>query len=277
VAAPRIEKATIERMLLAYIKNPNPTHVARSCGVSWAAAKKYITDGAPALGIGPFATEARQILRAQDKLVRLTEVTKEIRVQVEEKDLGAYQDLLFEFESVIHEGLGLVKARIVREKEYFAGLDAAMAAEDLDAAARLVKPRAVNMNDLRAIAVALHELIGLKREFWDRIEVVRRTEVEIGGGAEGLTEAQPSEPPPDFESWEPHEIAAYVDSIEAGRDPVYPEGVQNSTKGNTSIIPDTSGSLPEKSASPITDKEGPEEFRQSPSVYFPPGGEDEGI
>lgn len=266
--APRIDQATVERMLLAYIKDPNPTFVAKACGVTWETAKKYIQIGAPALGIGPFATEARRILRNGDKIVRLTEVTKQVRYQVEERDLGAFQDLLFQFEATTHECLSLVRARAAREKEYFAKCDdqhAKGATEEM--IGKIKKPPAMNMQDLKAIGHALHELISLKREFWDRMEVVQRTEVEIttpgSTAAEGIADAAP--PPLDFTNWQPNEIAAYVDSIDDGDDPVYPAWM-------TITGPGILQAPAEKSAKVNPDKTSPEEQGQDDSVLFPPVG-----
>lgn len=222
---PRIDKGTVERMLLAYIRDPNPTYVARECAVAWVTAKKYITEGAPDLGIAPFATEARRLLRAQDKLVRLTEVTKEIRVQVEAKDLGAYQDLLFQFEGIIQEVMGLVRARTARELKYYDAMDAHEAWKPTspeDVPPDEPKAFRANTNDLRNLSVAMRNLLEFKREFWDRLEIIRRTEVEVGG-REGLVGAGDQvTDDPGFDAWEPHEIAAYVEAVEAGREPIYP-------------------------------------------------------
>lgn len=221
--APRISKETVELMLLAYLKDPSPTYVAKECDVSWQTAKKYIQEGAPSLGIGPFSSEARRILRNGDKLVRLTEVTKEIRVQVEEKDIGALQDMLFEFEGLVHDGIRLIRARMSREFDYYAQLEQAKIDEmPSDMQAKIKKPKRVNMYDLKSVATALRDLDAMKRQFWDRLEIIRRTEVETTARVEeGVI---PAVPPPavNFEEWEPHEIAAYVDSVEAGEDPVYP-------------------------------------------------------
>ena len=273
--APRIDKATVERMLLAYMVDPNPTHVARTCGVSWATAKQYITEGAPALGIGAFAIEARKILRAGDKIVRLTEVTKEIRIQVEEKDLGAYQDLLFGFEGMIHEAIVIGRARMARETEYYnkiADLEAKGAEEA--AIAKVKKPTAANLNDLKAVAVSLHQLIIQKREFWDRLEIIRSVEVETGGGAEGL-EAIDQPPAPDWDRWEPHEIAAYVDSVDAGMDPVYPSWLVADGADNKSMVTNGCAGGQGKSVSKLTEKEDQGQFGPAMSIEFPPGGEGE--
>lgn len=267
--APRIDKSTVERMLLAYLKDPNPTHVARSCGVSWQTAKKYIIEGAPALGIGAFSAEARQLLRNGDKIVRLTEVTKEIRYQVEARDLSSYQDMLFSFESTTFECLALMRARVAREKEYFAKRDTAEANDAPQAMIdKIKKPSAVNMNDLKSISLALHELLNLKREFWDRLEIVRRTEVTetIGGSAavEGIALA--TEAPVDFKHWQPHEVAVYIDSIEEGRDPVYPAWMEVTSPGVLLAKKD-------KSANPSTKKEAKKESPPEDSVMFPPAPE----
>ncbi|KKN87486.1 hypothetical protein LCGC14_0259410 [marine sediment metagenome] len=270
--APRLDQATIERMLLAYIKDPNTTYVAKACNVSWETAKKYIQHGAPTLGIGPFATEARRILRNGDKIVRLTEVTKEIRYKVEERDLAGLQDMLFEFEATIHECIGLVKARATREKEYFAKCDDMRANETPeDMIAKVKVPRAMNMNDLRGLAQALHELDGMKRQFWDRLEIVRRTTVEstvsAGDGpvAEGIAVASP--PPLDLSAWQPYEIAAYVDSIDEGLDPVYPAWM-------TVVGPGVQLERVHNGANVIPDKKGLDNSGQDRSVMFPPAADD---
>ncbi|MCP4573278.1 MAG: hypothetical protein GY838_13065 [bacterium] len=251
-------------MLFAYLKDPNPTFVAKECNVSWQTAKKYIQEGAPLLGVGPFASEARRILRTGDKLVRLTEVTKQVRVQVEEKDIGAMQDMLFEFEGLVHDGLRLARARMTREQAYFVKLEEAAANKmPADMQDKIKKPRAFNVYDIKNLAFALQQLDAMKRQFWDRLEIIRRTEVETTARVEEGVHPAIAPPPVDIESWEPHEIAAYVDSIEAGDDPVYPSWMDSPA----SVPPPKPGNGAEATPEPPATSEASEE----PDVSFPPG------
>ena len=208
--------------------------------------------------------------------MRLTEVTKEIRVQIEEKDLGAFQDLLFNFEALIHESMEIFRARVAREKAHFAKIEELKEeGATPEAIAKLKLTKYANLADLKPLAAAMHQLMAQKREFWDRLEIVRSTEIEVGGGAEGLRDTAPP-PPPDFDRFEPHEISADVESIEAGRDPVLPSWAEVGPIDESETKPTPSAVvLQGKGAKHIPDKNGPCSITTTDLVVFPPGGDDE--
>lgn len=60
---PPVPLDKVEAMFLAYCRKPTAESIARSCGVSWHTATKYIERGDPQRAVQPFRTRVRRVAR----------------------------------------------------------------------------------------------------------------------------------------------------------------------------------------------------------------------